>query len=95
MGSKKLSDDEVRQSLAALDGWSLDDGKLFRELQFKDFIQAFGFMTRVALLAEQANHHPEWANVYNRVRIHLVTHDAGGITERDFALAAAIDAVAR
>lgn len=87
----KLSDEEVNTKLQTLDGWSVDDGKLFRELKFRDFIQAFGFMTRVALLAEQADHHPNWSNVYSTVRIHLWTHDAEGLTERDFSLAAAID----
>ena len=58
---------------------------------FADFVEAFGFMTRVALLAETANHHPEWSNVYNRVEIDLTTHDAGGITERDFKLAQRIN----
>ncbi|MDH5171990.1 MAG: 4a-hydroxytetrahydrobiopterin dehydratase, partial [Gammaproteobacteria bacterium] len=58
---------------------------------FKDFVEAFGFMSRVALLAEAMNHHPEWSNVYNRVDIHLTSHDAGGISERDFTLANRID----
>jgi 4a-hydroxytetrahydrobiopterin dehydratase len=89
----KLSDEEARARLATLDGWVMEDDKLFRELEFRDFIQAFGFMTRVALLAEQADHHPNWSNVYNRVRIHLWSHDVGGLTDRDFALAAAIDKV--
>ena len=72
----------------------IDGGKLFRELVFENFNQAFGFMTRVALVAESMNHHPEWSNVYNRVRIHLTTHEAGGLTQRDLDLAARIDAFA-
>jgi 4a-hydroxytetrahydrobiopterin dehydratase len=81
--------------LASLDGWRLsDDGLgLRRDFTFSDFIQAFGFMTQVNLLAERADHHPEWSNVYNRVNIHLTTHDAGGISERDFSLAQAIDRI--
>lgn len=77
--------------LAALPEWALVDGKLHREFRFRDFSEAFAFMTRVAMLAEQRDHHPEWSNVYATVRIDLQTHDAGGITELDFDLAAAID----
>jgi 4a-hydroxytetrahydrobiopterin dehydratase len=77
----------IEQQLAALPGWSLRSDKLYRRCVFADFVAAFGFMTRVALLAEAADHHPEWSNVYNRVDIHLTTHDAGGITQRDFDLA--------
>ena len=62
-----------------------------REIAFEDFVEAFGFMTRVALIAEAMNHHPEWSNVWNKVEINLTTHDAGGITMRDFRLASAID----
>lgn len=87
----RLADVEVASRLAGLPGWSLHDGKLRRELQFPDFIAAFGFMTRVALLAEAMNHHPEWFNVYGRVVIELTTHDAAGISERDFTLAAAVN----
>ena len=72
-------------------GWELVAGKLHRELRFRDFVEAFGFMSRVALLAERANHHPEWSNVYRTVVIDLVSHDAGGVTERDVALAEAIN----
>ena len=90
---KKLSEGEVKAKLPSVPGWSLDQGKLYRELKFPDFAQAFAFMTKVAALAEQQNHHPEWFNVWNTVRIHLATHDAGGISERDFKLAAAINAV--
>ena len=75
------------------EGWSLDDsGKaLTRTLKFKDFSEAFSFLTRVALHAEKHDHHPEWFNVYNKVRITLSTHDAGGITQKDVALAAFCD----
>ena len=91
-----LSPDEVRRRLAALDGWiARPDGKaISKAYQFGDFVQAFGFMSRVALLAERAGHHPEWFNVYGRVDIGLTTHDVGGVSERDFALAAEIEACA-
>jgi len=73
------------------EGWDVVDGKLHRELEFHDFVEAFGFMAMVAVLAEKANHHPNWSNVYNKVVIDLVSHDAGAITERDTELAAAIN----
>lgn len=93
MGAEKLSQDAVQAKLADRPGWTVAEGKLHRELQFADFNEAWGFMNRVALYAEQMNHHPEWFNVYRTVRIDLATHDAGGITELDFALAAKIDAL--
>jgi 4a-hydroxytetrahydrobiopterin dehydratase len=83
----------VEQALRTLPRWSLRDGKLRLEQRFADFNEAFGFMTRVALLAEQQSHHPEWSNVWNRVTIDLTTHDAGGLTERDLTLARSIEAV--
>jgi 4a-hydroxytetrahydrobiopterin dehydratase len=83
-----LAKSELEAVLAGLPGWGIDQNKLYREFVFPDFNAAFGFMTRVALAAEAANHHPEWFNVYNRVRVHLTTHDAGGITKRDLDLAA-------
>ncbi len=92
----KLSPAE-RQGLAAkLPGWSPVDGRdaITKSFKFKDFNAAFGFMTRVALFAEQMNHHPEWFNVWNRVDITLSTHDAGGLTARDVKLAEAIEQVA-
>jgi 4a-hydroxytetrahydrobiopterin dehydratase len=67
--------------------WCIKDGKLYREFKFPNFVVAFGFMTKVAMLAEKANHHPEWFNVYNKVVINLTTHEAGGISKRDFDLA--------
>lgn len=84
---KKLDESEVSARLGELPGWQLHDGKLRREFRFRDFSEAFAFMTRVAMLAESRNHHPDWSNVYDRVTIVLWSHDAGGITERDFALA--------
>ena len=71
--------------------WVLNKDAIQREFRFNDFIQAFAFMTSVAILAEKANHHPNWENVYNRVNISLSTHDAGGLTDNDFDLALAID----
>ncbi|MEY2591961.1 MAG: 4a-hydroxytetrahydrobiopterin dehydratase [Acidimicrobiaceae bacterium] len=75
----------------APDGWSVVDGKLHRELEFHDFVEAFGFMAMVAVLAEKADHHPDWSNSYNKVVLDLVSHDKGEITDRDHSLAAAIN----
>jgi len=82
-------------ALAELAGWTLVEGRdaIQKSFRFKDFNEAFGFMTRVALLADKADHHPEWSNVYNRVEILLTTHDADGLSTRDIALAKAIDAL--
>jgi len=92
----RLNAAEVATALAGLPGWSLrGDGKaITRSLRFTDFAEAFAFMTRVALAAEKADHHPEWANVWNRVDITLTTHDADGLSARDVALAKVIDAIA-
>jgi 4a-hydroxytetrahydrobiopterin dehydratase len=90
----RATEDDIRRGLAARPAWSLRDGKLHRELTFADFSAAWGFMSRVALVAERMGHHPEWSNVYNRVVVDLSTHDAGGVTALDFELAAAIDAAA-
>ncbi len=79
--------------LPEADAWALRDGKLHKVFVFADFIEAFGFMSRVALLAEKMNHHPEWSNVYKQVRVDLTTHEAGGISERDFRLASAMEAL--
>ncbi len=85
---------DLQQALASVPNWRHDEQRraIVREFVFPDFVQAFAFMTRVALEAERRNHHPDWSNVYNRVTIALTTHDAGGLTERDFELARAIDA---
>ena len=89
----KLEGAARTEALGRLDGWrELDDrDAIAKEFRFKDFNAAFGWMVRVALIAEQRNHHPEWSNVYNRVAVTLSTHDAGGLTERDIALAEAMD----
>ncbi len=89
--TKALDTNEIEQRLNGLDGWVLQDGKLFRSIQFPDFVAAWGFMSSVAIIAEKLDHHPEWFNVYGRVDIHLTTHDAGGISERDFQLATHIN----
>jgi len=89
----RLSEAEATAALAGLPDWTLraDGLAMTRTLRFKDFAQAFAFMTRVALHAEKADHHPEWCNVWNRVDITLTTHDAGGLSQRDIAMAQAID----
>ncbi len=96
----RLDHEVIARSLAELNAgaispWSLVDGKLHRVFQFPDFIDAFGFMSRVALVAQSMDHHPDWSNVYNRVVVNLSTHDAGGLTELDFALARRIEALGR
>ena len=82
---------EVATRLGELDGWEIVDGMLHRELEFTDFSEAFGFMTRVALAAEKLNHHPNWSNVWNRVVIDISSHDVGGLTPLCFELATAVD----
>jgi len=95
MAIAELSEAERSQLLADHPEWSLArDGKAIeRSFKFADFNEAFGFMTRVAMLADKADHHPEWFNVYNRVEITLTTHDAGGLSRRDAEMAAAIEAL--
>ena len=96
MAVRELNESERDAALATLNGWSYDaDARgIRRTFRFADFAEAFAFMTRVAILAEKADHHPEWFNVYNRVEILLTTHDAGGLSERDVALATVIDGFA-
>lgn len=84
---KLLKPDELKAAVSSLEGWSISNDKLHREFQFKSFVEAFGFMSSVALIAQTMGHHPEWSNVYNRVTIDLTTHDAGGITDLDVELA--------
>jgi 4a-hydroxytetrahydrobiopterin dehydratase len=88
-----LGDDEVRAALGELPGWSLEGGKLHRELSFASFSEAWGFMSRVALVAESLDHHPEWCNVYATVRIDLSTHDVGGISPFDIEFATRVNAL--
>lgn len=87
----KLDDDTITQRLEAMPNWRREGDAIRRDLKFADFAEAFGFMARIALVAEKMDHHPDWKNVYNRVEVTLNTHDAGGITELDFALAERID----
>ena len=93
MAIAELSEVERAEALAALPEWTLraDGSAIDREFKFKNFSEAWAFMSRVALLAEKHDHHPEWSNVYNRVAITLTTHDAGGLSERDTQMAGAID----
>lgn len=89
-----LSDDELSVAVEELDGWDLLDGRLHRQLRFSDFPRAFGFMAAVATVAQAMDHHPDWSNSYNTVTIDLVTHDLGGVTALDVALAQQISALA-
>ena len=95
MNRKKLTAAEITTRLERLDGWELDEGFLVKKFNFADFNAAFGFMARVALQAEKLDHHPDWSNTWNRVRVKLTTHDTGGLTELDFALAEFMDQAAR
>ena len=94
--AEPLTGEARTRALADLDGWSEVEGRdaIARTFRFDTFNAAFGFMTRVALKADRMDHHPEWFNVYNRVDVTLATHDAGGVTERDIALARFMDAIA-
>jgi 4a-hydroxytetrahydrobiopterin dehydratase len=91
MARQRLSESDILSRLKEVSEWDIVAGKLHREFRFSSFVEAFGFMAQVALLAERRNHHPEWSNVYDRVTIDLTTHDAGGLTALDFDLARAVD----
>lgn len=91
---QKLTDEQIDAAVRALPGWAAAEGKLRRKFDFADFNEAFGFMTRAALVAESMNHHPEWFNVYKTVDVALATHDAGGITQRDVDMAKKMNALA-
>lgn len=93
MPAKRLTDAEVQALLSKLQGWRVVNGKLHREYECKDFVSAFGNMTRVALVAEGMNHHPEWFNVWNKVVIDLTTHSVKGISDYDFVLAEKIEEI--
>ena len=84
---RKLDDEEINEELSKLDKWVKDDNKIKRTFQFKDFADAFTFMTRMAIEIEKINHHPEWFNVYNKIDVELTTHDIKGISNFDFKLA--------
>ncbi len=90
----KATDSEIQDFVGTYSDWSIVDDKLHREYVFKNFVEAFGFMTQVALIAESANHHPEWFNVYKKIIVDLTTHEAGGITNQDFRLAKNMDDIA-
>ena len=90
----RLTDSEIEEALAGLDGWSVENGKLNRDFKFANFIEAFGFMTSAAIAAEKMDHHPEWFNVYSKVSVQLVTHSADGITNLDVELAIKMNALA-
>jgi 4a-hydroxytetrahydrobiopterin dehydratase len=94
--AQKLNGQARTEALAGLKGWSEVAGReaITRVFTFADFNEAFGFMTRAALIAEKSDHHPEWSNVYKKVEVTLSTHDAGGVTEKDIALAKAMNALA-
>ena len=94
MAMQRANDEQIAQFLLGHPAWTLAAGKLHREYRFKDFVQAFGFMAQAALVAERSDHHPEWFNVYSRVVVDLTTHDAQGVSARDFALALTMDAIA-
>lgn len=90
----RLSQTDINEELKNLSGWNVVNEKLYKEFQFDDFNQAFGFMTRAAMEIEKMNHHPEWFNVYNKITIKLTTHDAGGITKNDVNLAKILNSLA-
>ena len=90
----KLSQDKITEALQQLSGWQQDGEQIKKSFQFRDFQHAFAFMTAAAMHAERHDHHPDWSNCYNRVAVSLSTHDAGGITEKDFALARCMEEVA-
>ena len=91
---EKYSDAQLATIISGLTNWSIVNGKLHREYRFPDFAHAIGFMAIAAPAIEKLNHHPEWSNVYNRVSVDLVTHEAGGVTQRDVRLAMALEAIA-
>jgi 4a-hydroxytetrahydrobiopterin dehydratase len=93
MTEPKLNDDELASVLARLDGWQVKGEKLHREFEFPDFAHSFGFMAAAAVVIEKMDHHPEWSNIYNKVVVELTTHDSGGITAKDVALARTLNAL--
>ena len=94
MATEKLSDEQITKELSNLPGWNVTNGKLHKDFIFKDFIEAFGFISKAAIHIEKMNHHPEWFNEWNKVVVDLTTHDVGGISERDFRLAAEMEKLA-
>ncbi|HZJ36779.1 MAG TPA: 4a-hydroxytetrahydrobiopterin dehydratase [Gillisia sp.] len=90
---KKLSEEEINGHLESLEGWTYSDNAIHTSFEFENFKEAFTLMTRIAFEAEAQQHHPEWSNVYNELEISLSTHDAGGVTEKDFKLAKSIEKI--
>ena len=90
---KRLTDNEIDFNLTVLNGWSLDDGRIVKNIVFKDFKEAFAIMIKISEVAEELNHHPDWYNSYNKLNIKLTTHDSGGITMKDFEIADRIEAI--
>jgi len=90
----KLTDEQIKKEITSLTGWSVMNGKIHKDFVFTDFVEAFGFMSKAAIHIEKMNHHPEWFNVYNKIRIYLTTHDAGGITQNDIDLARILNSLA-
>ncbi len=90
-----LPEDQIKNELKEQDlkGWTIQNGKLYKEFAFADFVEAFSFMTKAAFHIEKMNHHPEWLNVYNRLSVYLTTHDAGGITSNDIKLARTLNSL--
>ncbi len=88
---QRLSDEQIKTELSRLKGWNVVNGKLHKDYTFDDFVDAFGFMCKAAIHIEKMNHHPEWFNVYNKISVDLMTHDAGGITQNDIFLAKTLD----
>ena len=95
MALEKLSDEQIRKELTNIPGWNVMNGKLHKDFVFKDFIDAFGFMSKAAIHIEKMNHHPEWLNVYNKIKVDLVTHDADGITQNDINLAKILNSLVK
>ncbi|MEM3144092.1 MAG: 4a-hydroxytetrahydrobiopterin dehydratase [Candidatus Nitrosotenuis sp.] len=93
MRLERLSEDQIQTELKNLSGWTIKDGKLHKDFVFDDFVDAFGFMSKASLHIERLNHHPEWFNVYNKLSVDLTTHDAGGITQNDVALAKVLNSL--
>jgi 4a-hydroxytetrahydrobiopterin dehydratase len=91
----KLTDEQIKKELNSLTGWSVVNGKLHKDFVFTDFIEAFGFMCKAAIHIEKMNHHPEWFNVYNKIKVDLITHDAGGITQNDVNLARTLNSLVK
>ena len=92
--TNRATDTEIAEALKTLTGWTVVNSKLHKQFTFPDFVHAFGFMATSAIAIERMDHHPEWFNVYNRVTVDLTTHDAGGISTKDFKLAALLDSIA-